>query len=654
MTSDYRTTNVPPADESRGPTRRQVFSATLGALAIGLVRLPASTLPWPKGLLGFDPLPPSMSDDVRVAKGYHAKVLMAWGDPLAEDGPVWHPSNTAAQQRQQAGMHHDGMCFFADHADDGSKRSDRGHLAVNHEYIDIGLLYEAGIKSQSAANVAKAQAAVGVSVVKLVRDEQQQWLRGGGFKVDANTAVAIGGPARGHKLLRTPGEFFTKEEHEGIGSHGTLANCSSGFTPWGTYLTCEENFQDFFKRAGNDLSAGEKRYGLPNPYGLPDGWHSRYGWDQHDARFDADREDSRNHFNRFGWVVEIDPKHPERPPVKRTALGRFRHENAAVVIARDGRVVVYMGDDERYEFIYKFVSKQAWHPDDPAANWGLLDEGTLYAAKFDDKLRSDGLFDGHWLPLTTDNPALRERFGDDQGAIAIYAREAAALVGATKMDRPEWIAAPQHQGIGQPVGFVYCSLSNNTKRRSEEEHPANPRANNIWGHILRWAEHGDDAAGENFVWEVFLKGGNRTHPEIEHRGDTLQGEPRQDFGSPDGLFLDQRGVLWVQTDVSSSTINTGPYAGMGNNQLLAVDPQTKEVRRFLTGPNGCEVTGITQTPDGRTLFVNIQHPGERPDDTPSDPMAPLSSWPENEHGRPRSATLVIQRENRDDGRAIGE
>jgi len=595
-----------------------------------------------------------MSDDVRVAKGYHAKVLMAWGDPLAEDGPVWHPSNTAAQQRQQAGMHHDGMCFFADHADDGSKRSDRGHLAVNHEYIDIGLLYEAGIKSQSAANVAKAQAAVGVSVVKLVRDEQQQWLRGGGFKVDANTAVAIGGPARGHKLLRTPGEFFTKEEHEGIGSHGTLANCSSGFTPWGTYLTCEENFQDFFKRAGNDLSAGEKRYGLPNPYGLPDGWHSRYGWDQHDARFDADREDSRNHFNRFGWVVEIDPKHPERPPVKRTALGRFRHENAAVVIARDGRVVVYMGDDERYEFIYKFVSKQAWHPDDPAANWGLLDEGTLYAAKFDDKLRSDGLFDGHWLPLTTDNPALRERFGDDQGAIAIYAREAAALVGATKMDRPEWIAAPQHQGIGQPVGFVYCSLSNNTKRRSEEEHPANPRANNIWGHILRWAEHGDDAAGENFVWEVFLKGGNRTHPEIEHRGDTLQGEPRQDFGSPDGLFLDQRGVLWVQTDVSSSTINTGPYAGMGNNQLLAVDPQTKEVRRFLTGPNGCEVTGITQTPDGRTLFVNIQHPGERPDDTPSDPMAPLSSWPENEHGRPRSATLVIQRENRDDGRAIGE
>jgi uncharacterized protein len=631
---------------------------------MGLVRVPQSLVPWPKGLLGFDPLPPSAEDDVRVAAGYRARVLMAWGDPLSEDGPKWHPNNTAEQQRQQAGMHHDGMYFFAGRDDDGRLSSDRGSLAVNHEYIDLGLLYEYGIGAHSAELVQKAQAAVGVSVVNLERDadggghdrplHDRPWRRKGGFRVDANTPIDIGGPARGHQLLRTPGELFTKGEHDGTATHGTLANCSSGFTPWGTYLTCEENFQDFFKRSGSDLSAGEKVYGLPNPYGIPEGWHTRYGWDQHDPRFDADREDARNHFNRFGWVVEIDPRNPDKPPVKRTALGRFRHENAAVVIARNGRVVVYMGDDERFQYIYKFVSRNVWRREAPAANWGLLDEGTLYAAKFDRKLRGDGLGTGEWLPLTTDNPALRERFGDDQGEILIHAREAAKLAGATMMDRPEWIAVPQHQGIDRPVGFVYCSLSNNTKRRTEQEHPANPRANNIWGHILRWAEHGDDAASETFLWEIFLKGGNRTHPEIEHRGEQLVGEPRQDFGSPDGLFLDGRGVLWVQTDVSSSTINSGPYAGMGNNQLLAVDPMTKEVRRFLTGPNGCEVTGITQTPDGRTMFVNIQHPGERPDDSPSDPAEPLSRWPKNEHGRPRSATLVIEREDRHDTRGIGE
>ena len=512
MTANDRNSDVPATEQSRGPTRRQVFSATLGALAVGMVRLPASSLPWPKGLLGFDPLPPSASDDVTIAAGYQAKVLLAFGDPLADSGPAWHPNNTVVEQRQQAGMHHDGMHFFADVDEQGAMQSHRGSLAINHEYIDLGLLYEKGIESHSAELVAKAQAAVGVSVVRLQRDQERQWRRVEGFSVDAKTPMDIGGPARGHSLLRTPGELFSKEEHEGTATHGTLANCSSGYTPWGTYLTCEENFQDYFRRSGSDLSAGEKAYGLPNPYGIPEGWHSRYGWDLHDPRFDADREDARNHFNRFGWVVEIDPRDPSKRPVKRTALGRCRHENAALVVARDGRVVVYMGDDERFQYIYKFVSKNVWNPDDAAANWGLLDEGTLYAAKFDDTLRADGLGTGKWLPLTTANPALKERFGDDQGAIAIYAREAAKLVGATMMDRPEWIAVPRHQGIGHAVGFVYCSLSNNTKRRTEQEHPANPRANNIWGHILRWAEHADDAAGETFLWEVFLKGGNRTHP----------------------------------------------------------------------------------------------------------------------------------------------
>ena len=658
MKPDHNNEATQIMQNAAGVSRRQVLSASLGALALGLVRLPASsqqsTTPWPKGLLGFDPLPSSSEDMVSIANGYEANILMAWGDPLAKDGPAWHPNNTAEQQRQQAGMHHDGMCFFADKDADGQLRSDRGVLAINHEYVDLGLLYEQGIGSQSADLVKKAQAAVGVSLVRVESDDQRNWSRDGGFCVDANTPVDIGGPARGHKLMQTPGKLFTAREHDGTGTHGTFANCSSGFTPWGTYLTCEENIQDFFKRTGTERSEGELAYGLPNSYGIPKGWHTRYGWDQHDLRFDSDREDARNHFNRFGWVVEIDPRNPDRKPVKRTALGRCRHENAAVVVAPDGRVVVYMGDDERFQFIYKFVSKNRWNPDDPSSNWGLLDEGTLYAAQFDNQVRNDGCGVGRWLPLTPENPAIRNRFGDDLGAIVVFARIAAQLAGATKMDRPEWISAPLHQGIGQSVGWVYCSLSNNTKRTTEQEHPANPRANNTFGHIIRWCEDSDDAAAESFTWQVFLKGGNQKHPESEHRGDVAVVEPRQDFGSPDGVFVDRRGVLWVQTDVSSSTINSGPYAGMGNNQMMAVDPETKEVRRFLTGPNGCEVTGVSQTPDGTTMFVNIQHPGEHPEDIPSDPKKPLSTWPKNEHGRPRSATLVVTRENRSDSRPIGE
>ena len=589
-----------------------------------------------------------------VAADYDVDVFLAWGDPLAASGPAWAPSNNAGQQEQQAGMHHDGMVFFADKNDDGTERSDRGVLAINHEYLDLGLLYENGIESHSAENVRKAQAAVGVSLVNIHRDAEMKWHRDGGFKVDGDKEMNIGGPARGHEMMRTAGESFTDGEKAGVSTHGTFANCSSGFTPWGTYLTCEENFQDFFKRVGPDKTPEEIAYGLGNKYGIPEGLHTRYGWDKYDPRYDADLEGSRNHANRFGWVVEIDPRDPDKRPVKRTALGRFRHENAAVVIAKDGRVVVYMGDDERFQFIYKFVSSKPWQPDNPAANWGLLDEGTLYVAKFEEELGEGGKGNAQWIPLTPSNPVLRERFGDDPGAIAIYAREAARLVGATQMDRPEWLAVPLHQGVGQPPGEVYCSLSNNNKRRSEQEDAANPRANNIFGHIIRWVEQGGDAAAETFRWEIFLRGGNRTHPEIEHRGDVRKGEPRQDFGSPDGIYLDRRGVLWVQTDVSSSTINSGPYSGMGNNQLMAVDPSTKEVRRFLTGPNGCEVTGITQTPDGRTMFVNIQHPGERPDDTPSIPASPLSTWPANAHGRPRSATVMIQRKDPSDERAIGE
>lgn len=636
------------------------MSASLGMLALGGLRLPASTTLRSTRLLGFAPITPSSEDTVRVAEGYDCQVLLAWGDPFDPDGPAWHPNNTAEEQRQQAGMHHDGMHFFADRDSEGRELSTRGTLAINHEYIDIGLLYADGAKGHSLDNVRKAQAAVGVSLVRLQRDADMNWQRMGGWSVDANTDTEIRGPARGHALMRTQGALFTPAERAGTGVRGTFANCSSGFTPWGTYLTCEEHVQDLFKRSDEPLTDNEKLYRIGNGYGAPPGWGNRFGWELHDQRFDTDLPEARNHPHRFGWVVEIDPADPDRTPAKRTALGRFCHENASVVVAPSGQIAAYMGDDSRDEFIYKFVSDRAWKEGDHEHNWSILDTGTLHVAKFHRDVDPDsGVGRGEWIPLTADHPELAPMFDADDDAaaklakICIFTRQAARLVGATPMDRPEWIAAPQHQGAGDArVDHVYCSLTNNSKRTAEQVHPANPRAKNVFGHILRWTDTDRDPTRTTFAWEVFLLGGRPDHPDAEHRGTiTTEG---QHFGSPDGLWFDRRGVLWVQTDVSASTINEKAYQGMGNNQMLAVDPATREVRRFLTGPTNSEITGLAQTPDGRTFFANIQHPGEIPDDTPSDPDAPLSTWPPNEHGRPRSATLVIQRTDRTDPRAIGE
>lgn len=514
-------------------------------------------------------------------------------------------------------MHHDGMHFFP-----LAGSSTHGLLCVNHEYTDDGLLHPDGMANWSAEKVRKAKAAHGVSVIE-VRAEKGGWqvVRPStyGRRITANTPIRIAGPAGGSPALRTA------DDPGGRLARGTFNNCAMGVTPWGTYLTCEENFNGYFK-AGVAQTPAQKRYGITART-------AGYRWHEHDERFDAERHP--NEANRFGWVVEIDPFRPDSIPVKHTALGRFKHEGAFVTRAHDRRVVVYMGDDERFEYIYKFVSARPHDAGAPAGD--VLDEGTLYVARF----AEDG--SGQWLALRHGENGLTPASGfADQADILVRTRQAADFVKATPMDRPEWIA------VHPESGEVYCSLTNNSQRGTDGKpgiDAVNRRAKNRHGQIVRWREAEQDAAASRFTWDVFVECGDPAQADSAHQGN-IKGDL---FASPDGLAFDSAGRLWIQTDVSTSALGKPDHAAFGNNQMLVADPTTGEVRRFLTGPRGCEVTGITQTPDGRTLFVNIQHPGETPSErgNPAQTTA-VSGWPASQFphltgGRPRSATVVIQR-----------
>lgn len=609
-------------------SRRQILKCTGAAVAmlLGSHAFGAST---PGGKpLGFTAVPVSSADALTVAPEYEAQVLYRWGDPVGATAgaPVFKPdaSNTWEEQALQAGMHHDGMAFFPI---DGNPR--HGLLAINHEYTDDGLLHADGMANWSADKVRKSQAAHGASVIEVI-ERQGQWhvmpRSRYARRITGNTPMAVSGPARGHALLRTAADPL------GERVLGTLNNCAAGQTPWGTYLTCEENWNGYFS-SQEKPNADEKRYGL-----RPKGWG--YRWHEFDERFDAAKHPNEPH--RFGWVVEIDPLDPTHTPVKRTALGRIKHEGATTTLSRDGRAVVYMGDDERFEYIYKFVSRDKVRPGGFAANRELLDYGTLYVARFE----ADGR--GRWIALTHgENGLTADKGFADQGEVLIRARQAADAVGATRMDRPEWIA------VHPQTGEVFATLTNNSERGQpgRETDAANPRPGNIMGHIIRWRE-GDsgtgDAAAAAFRWTHFALAGDPNADKPEHRG-TIKGDM---YGSPDGLAFDASGMLWIQTDVSTSAMHKGAYKSMGNNMMLCADPATGETKRFLTGPAGCEITGIAFSPDQRFLFINIQHPGETASER-SDPARPqaVSSWPDGPAGgRPRSATVVIRRK---DGGIVG-
>lgn len=548
--------------------------------------------------LGFAAVPTSEADDVVVPEGYVVQVLIPWGDPVSADGPAFKfdGSNTADEQAQQFGQGHDGMAFFP-------ISRNRGLLAINHEALDSAVsLFPTAADYTDPATVLKAQHAHGVAVTEL-EFRRGAWVVTRSHlarRIHANTPMELTGPAAGHALLQTAAD------PSGRAVLGTINNCANGQTPWGTYLTCEENFNGFF--------------GTTTPGFVPTDLMARYGvgagnnpWWLADPRFDLAA--NPNEPNRFGWVVEIDPGDPDSTPKKRTALGRVKHENAGFAEADDGRAVIYTGDDERFQFLYRFVSAKAWRRYRRGSS--PLDEGTLYVARFD----PDGT--GVWLPLVAGAvPGFAS-----QGDILVDTRGAAAAVGATPMDRPEWIAPhPSEPGV------AYGTFTNNTARTTTDA--ANPRPSNAFGHILRWQGAGGDHAADTFMWSMFVLAGKGLGT-----GDGSTVSPGDAFGSPDGLAFDPDGRLWIETD--------GSQPVPCNNQMLAADPVTGDIRRFLVGPKGCEITGWTMTDDQHTMFVNVQHPGEGASD-PANP-ASQSDWPDRQ-GRPRSATLAIRRE---DGGKVG-
>ena len=538
--------------------------------------------------------------------------LASWGDALHMTSPEFDMEQGGMMQSQDAvfGDCNDGMMLF--------EQDGRLLLALNHEFVDRDTFFctsgpypKAGEAVPAQHHIQNCMTAHGVSICELVQDDDGRWQphleSAFNRRINATTPMEITGPARGHELLHTT------YDPSGTQAFGTWNNCGSGRTPWGTYLTCEENFNFYFSTLTPETMSPEfLRYGV--------GFYDLYQWHEKDPRFDPTREP--NEPNRAGYVVEIDPWNPDATPRKLTALGRFKHENAEVTLAEDGRVVVYMGDDETGEFLYRFVSEHAWEPGTNGS--ALLENGTLSVAKF----HEDG--SGTWAPLTP------ETTGMSAAEICVYTRMAATHVGATTMDRPEWVSVHPDEPM------VMCALTNNTRRdmkpnNSGTEMPlnaVNPRANNMYGQIVRWLPDSEDHAADTFQWDFFAMAGNpNAHPNNSYTGSSNI-NVHNTFNSPDCIAFDKRGLLWILTDGNDS--NALDYLGQGNNQMLVGDPHSGAIHRFMGAPKDGEVTGIAWSPDDRTLFVGIQHPGKGF----PDPAMP-----------PRSTVIAIERT---DGAVLSE
>lgn len=583
--------------------------------------------------LGFTQIAPNSDDAVTVPAGYRVQVLVPWGTPLWSNVPAFQEdaSNTAADQEGQVGFNHDGMHFFPIHGGQAGNR--RGLLVVNHEYTDANQIYSAAqgstITNDAAGRekVQKALAGHGVSVIEIRRDNHGNWSHvvDSPFnrRVTGNTPVHFSGPVpKNHPMLQSNITGAPR---------GTLNNCAHGVTPWGTYLACEENWNGYF---GTDDPTWtptplEARYGVSR---------SGFGYNWHRAEPRFDLAVNRNELNHFGWCVEINPLDPQSTPVKRTALGRFKHEGATCTESR-GRVVVYSGDDENGDYFYKYVSNRPWRQH-RARNESPLDHGVLYVAQFD----ANGA--GRWIPLVHGQGALTVANGwVDQADVLLRTRMAADAVGATRLHRPEWVT------VEEQTGFVYLTLTNGSGNGAPVNSNRDP---NPYGHIVRFRETRGDHTETDFQWEVFLLAGDSAYDPAVPANQAI-------FGSPDGVWSDNDGILWIQTDISNSSQNRADrgYNNIGNNMMLACDPRNGDLRRFLVGPRGCEITGVCMTPDMRTMFCNVQHPGESTTfwnnqaggaPTVQNPTR-VSSWPFGSGRRPRPATLVI---TRIDGGKIGQ
>lgn len=554
----------------------------------------------------FKPVDIATDFEVHVPEGYKTKVLVRYGDALWSEGEGAFNANgtlPVAQSDKVFGENTDGMELF--------EVDGKSVLAVNSEYVNpkINLPAEREGTPATADEVMTLKNIQGVTVVEIEADAE-------GYKVVKDsplnrritheTEIKLEGPAAGSDLVKT------NADASGMMAKGTMNNCGAGRTLWNTYLTCEENFNGYFGATGAEpVGEGYARYGI--------GGEGRYSYEKFDERYDLSKEPNEPH--RHGYITEIDPADPTSTPVKRTALGRFKHENASMVHASDGRVVVYMGDDERGEFLYKYVSNGTWAEGQDGGD--LLNDGQLFVAKFNDNQT------GEWIALTP------EATGMTLEETLVFSRMAASKVGATTMDRPEWV-------VCNPLkAEAYCALTNNKNRGVKPNaggddtsvNGPNPRETNNYGQIVRWVPEGDNHAAVDFTWDLYVMAGNPEVYDNEYAGSENVNAGNM-FNSPDGMGFSSDGMLWIQTDGNYK--NEGDFEGMGNNQMLVGDPESGEIARFMTVPYGAEVTGLTWSLDKKVGFVGVQHPG--------------GSWPDGGDAAPRSSVVAFWRE---DGQQIG-
>jgi secreted PhoX family phosphatase len=639
-----------PANSSENPTFQEIAAARFSRRAVlrGLGAAGAATAMGPAAaLLGsvpaeaagkgltFAEIKHGLDDTHHVAPGYSVQTVIRWGDPILKGARPFDPKQvTSAAQEGQFGYNNDFLAFMP--LPLGSRSSSRGLLFSNHEYNNAELMWT-GIKANSEKHdiltrdqVLAEIAATGNSVVE-IRREGKEWKYVADSRYNrrltAATPMRIAGPAAAHPRMKTKGD------PSGTLVLGTMNNCAGGTTPWGTCLSGEENVNNYFAAdPKHPTEAGNyKRMTIPEK--------PRQPWYRFEDRFDLKKEP--HEANRFGWVIEVDPYDPNSTPVKRTSLGRMKHEGATCAVDKNGRVAVYTGDDQVYEYVYKFVTAGKFDPKNRAANKDLLDDGTLYVARFN----ADGTV--NWLPLVFGQGPLTPANGfKDQADVLIEARRAGDLLGATKMDRPEDIEP-------DPLtGRVYVVLTKLPARKPEEVNAANPRAKNEWGHIIELIPPGSegakgrmgnsDHAAATFRWEMFLMGGNPANP--SHGAKYGPGVKEGYLAAPDNVAFDNRGHLWIVTDGQDDALNVA-------DSVYACDlngPKRAATKLFFNAPRGAEICGPCFTPDAKTLFLAIQHPGEEKGSTIDKPS---TRWPDFKADMPpRPAVIAV---TKDDGGEIG-
>jgi uncharacterized protein len=613
-------------------TRREMLRGALAATAISALVEPLVSLQQAQAKsnntpsFNFKELAAGHDDNHHIAEGYDADVIIRWGDPVVKGAPEFDAhSQTAQKQAGQFGYNNDYLGYFPING-----KSDHGLLCVNHEYTNEELMFPSlpgrqDLRAVAFANMTKDLADIemmahGGSVIEIKRTNGKwQVVKDSSFsrRITASTEMRITGPAAGHDRLKT------NADPTGTKVFGMLNNCAGGRTPWGTWLTCEENINGYFQGKLPEDHAESRNY---RRIGIPG---TAYNWSSYYDRFNIAKEP--NEANRFGWVVEIDPTDPNSVPLKRTAMGRFKHEGAAGLTNGDGRYVIYQGDDQRFDYVYKFVSEGKVSATDRAANLRLLENGTLYVARYD----ANGT--GQWLPLIYGQGPLTEANGfRSQADVVIEARTAGDLLGATKMDRPEDVEA------NPLTNKVYVMLTNNVQRKPEDVNAANPRGQSRFGHIIEMMPDNGDHSATAFTWDILVKCGD---PSIAAVGATFNPATTKDgwFGMPDNCAIDAMGRLWVATDGNQPS-RTGRNDGVWAMETEGAARATSKL--FYRVPNGAELCGPEFTPDMETFFVAVQHPGEPDEDDPNAKPASFNNvstrWPDfKENVPPRPSIVAI-------------